>query len=125
MQRLDSPSLETAIDPAVYFALAEIMEDEMASLVDDFLSSTDQLLVQLAAAESARDPRAMKLQAHSIKSSAAAIGAMRLSELACALEARAASGRFDGLAASSAALRDEFARASGELALLATATRKA
>jgi HPt (histidine-containing phosphotransfer) domain-containing protein len=114
---------EAAIDPEVYEALAETMEDDMASLVEDFLSSTDELLRQLAAAESAGNAPAMKLQAHSIKSSAAAIGALPLSELARVLEARAASGRFEGLAHSSAAMRSEFARASRELARLSGAPR--
>jgi HPt (histidine-containing phosphotransfer) domain-containing protein len=123
MKPLDAPSAEAAIDPEVYGALAETMEDEMASLIDDFLSSTGELLAQLAAAESARDPAAMQMQAHSIKSSAAAVGALPLSELARVLEARAASGRFEGLAEVSAALRCEFARATGELEQLAGTAR--
>jgi HPt (histidine-containing phosphotransfer) domain-containing protein len=120
---LDAPSVETAIDPEVYGALAEIMEGEMISLVNDFLSSTGELLAQVAAAESVRDPLTMKLHAHSIKSSAATIGALPLSELARALEARAASGQFEGLAHSSAAMHSEFARARTELERLAAAAR--
>jgi HPt (histidine-containing phosphotransfer) domain-containing protein len=119
--RLDAPPPEAAIDPEIYAALGEIMQDEMASLVDDFLFSTDELLAQIAAAELSRDLPAMKLHAHSIKSSAAAVGALGLSELARGLEAQADIGRFEELADSSATLRREFVRASSELERLAGA----
>lgn len=119
----DAPPAESAIDPEVYGALAEVMADEMASLVDDFFASTNELLTQLAAAESARNLLATQLLAHSIKSSAASIGAMPLSELARALEAQAALGQFEGLSSLSAAMRREFARAHGELQCLVGAER--
>jgi signal transduction histidine kinase/CheY-like chemotaxis protein/HPt (histidine-containing phosphotransfer) domain-containing protein len=116
-------SLAPAIDAAIYRALAETMEGDMDGLVAAFISSTMELLAKLTAAESGRDLRSLQLGAHSIKSSAAVVGALRLSELARALEASAASGPFDRLVHSTAALIREFSRVSDELERLGVIAR--
>jgi HPt (histidine-containing phosphotransfer) domain-containing protein len=127
------PRVYAAIDPEIYRSLAEIMEDGMIDLVADFIATTRDLLTALAAAESNRDLPTMKLHAHSIKSSAAVVGAMLLSELARGIEATAATDGLDARAPSgaarvpssaawvpsSAAIHDEFARVSHELGRLA------
>jgi signal transduction histidine kinase/ActR/RegA family two-component response regulator/HPt (histidine-containing phosphotransfer) domain-containing protein len=119
----EEPSREPAIDPAVYRSLADTMEGDMDGLVVAFMSSTTELLAKLVAAESSHDLLGLQLGAHSMKSSAAVVGAMRLSELARALEASAASGPFDrGLHSTDASIR-EFARVSDELVRLAVAAR--
>jgi len=109
---------ESAVDAEIYGSLAATMEDEMAGLVADFTSSTSDSVARLAAAESERDLLKLKLNAHSIKSSAAVVGAMRLSELAGRLEASAASGPFDPPVHSTAAIVSEFARVSYALGRL-------
>jgi HPt (histidine-containing phosphotransfer) domain-containing protein len=99
------------------------MEGDMDGLVAAFISSTMELLAKLTAAESGRDLRSLQLGAHSIKSSAAVVGALRLSELARALEASAASGPFDRLVHSTTALIREFSRVSDELERLGVIAR--
>jgi HPt (histidine-containing phosphotransfer) domain-containing protein len=115
----NNTSPEPAIDPEIYGSLAETMEGEMAELVTDFIAATQDLLVNLAAAESGRDLKQLKLNAHSIKSSAAVIGATPLSELARALEASAAAGPFVPQVHSTAAIVREFARVRDALERLA------
>jgi len=108
-------ALDAPIDPAIYHALADTMDGEMAELVAAFIASTEDLLSQLAAAESDRDLATLKIHAHSIKSSSAVVGARRLSELARALEAAAVAASFDASVHCSAPLRREFVRVSGAL----------
>jgi HPt (histidine-containing phosphotransfer) domain-containing protein len=110
---------EPTLDRAVYSACAETMQEDMPLLVGDFIESTEQLITQLSIAESAQDAPAVKMHAHSIKSSAAALGAMRLSKLAAALETLAASGQEAGMADFVTAMRREFTRVRGELSQLA------
>jgi HPt (histidine-containing phosphotransfer) domain-containing protein len=119
----NEPRVDAAIDPGIYGSLAETMDGEMTELVADFIASTSDLLTALAAAEANGDLPNVKLHTHSIKSSAAVVGAVRLSELARALEATAGSGPFDGVVHSSAAIHDEFTRVTHELGRLAGTVR--
>jgi signal transduction histidine kinase/CheY-like chemotaxis protein/HPt (histidine-containing phosphotransfer) domain-containing protein len=82
-------ALQQAVDPAVYRRLQETMEGEMPALVDDFLSSTAQLLADLCRTDGGHDRASTKRNAHSLKSTSAVMGASRLSVLAADLEARA------------------------------------
>ncbi|GAB6042622.1 response regulator [Endothiovibrio diazotrophicus] len=72
-------------------------------VVEEFRRSAPELLEAAAAAIRAEDPKALLIAAHSLKSSAATLGAMPLSAAAKALEALARDGRLEG----AAALHDE------------------
>jgi len=114
----DKAAEEPAIRVSVYHGLQEIMGDEFSELIAGFLASTDELLGEITAAELAADAARVKIAAHSVKSSAAVVGAMRLSTLAAQLESSAVAGLLDGRTHRSVSMRTEFTRAGAELALL-------
>ena len=105
----------TAIDPAVFRRLKETMEDELPTLVEDFIAETATMLADLADPVVARDAVIVTRHAHTLKSSAAMVGAQSLSALARTLEAQSAKAAFAGLGAARAAMEDEFARVRDEL----------
>ncbi|MBL8385476.1 MAG: PAS-domain containing protein [Burkholderiales bacterium] len=107
-----------AIDRAVFAQLAETMADELPALVADFIETTAAMLDALAAADPVADLATATRQAHTLKSSAAMVGAMRLSALARALEANGKRGDLGGLAGAVAGLREEFADVERSLAVL-------
>lgn len=89
--------------------------DDFTMLVDTFLEATPQLLEQMSDALSAGDIATLHRHAHSLKSSAATYGAMRLSALARALEHDTSANQLTGAAHVIAVLRAEFAAAATEL----------
>jgi signal transduction histidine kinase/DNA-binding response OmpR family regulator len=108
-------SAAPAIDAEAYQRLEQTMDDDLPALIEDFMSSTTDLLAEIARAEAGQDPAALRRHAHTLKSSAAAVGAMHLSALALALEARASSDQPGNIEPVSAALNQEFARVRAEL----------
>lgn len=117
MTRPHDPLPDAAIEPLIYAALLEAMGDEMASLIADFVKTTGDLIDGIAAAEAAGDRERIKLNAHSIKSSAAVMGAMPLSAMAEDAESRAGASQTP-VPECSATLRAAFSRAAAELAAL-------
>ena len=85
--------VDTAIDMACYRRVGATMGDEMGLLMGEFVSSTSQLLEEVARAEAQHDWVTIKRRAHAMRSSAATIGAMRLATMAAALESLAAADR--------------------------------
>jgi CheY-like chemotaxis protein len=108
-------SAAPAIDAEAYRRLEQTMEDDLPALIEDFMSSTTHLLAEIARAEAAQDPASLRRHAHTLKSSAAAVGAMHLSALARALEERAACDQPGDIEPVSATLNQEFARVRAEL----------
>jgi signal transduction histidine kinase/FixJ family two-component response regulator/HPt (histidine-containing phosphotransfer) domain-containing protein len=104
------PVPDAAIDAEVFAALEETMGTDTASLIDAFIASSRQLVDDIARAAVARDGAAVKRHAHSLKSSAAAVGALGLSRIAAELEAEAAAGQQVGHEALAARLRMEWNR---------------
>jgi signal transduction histidine kinase/HPt (histidine-containing phosphotransfer) domain-containing protein/ActR/RegA family two-component response regulator len=84
--RVDDAGDET-VDIAVFKRLAETMEDELPSLIEDFLQTTAHMLKELAQSGADPDWQLVHRVAHTLKSNAAMIGAMRLAALAAVLEA--------------------------------------
>jgi signal transduction histidine kinase/DNA-binding NarL/FixJ family response regulator len=80
---------DAAIDPAYYRQVEKTMGDEMESLMTDFVSSTTDLLGDIAKAELEHDWLTIKRRAHAMRSSTATVGATRLAAMAADLEARA------------------------------------
>jgi two-component system sensor histidine kinase/response regulator len=84
-------TIEQAVDPAVYNRLRDTMEGEMPALIEEFLSSTAELLGDLGRVDGSNDASSYQRNAHSLKSTSAVMGASRLSALAADMEARAGS----------------------------------
>jgi signal transduction histidine kinase/DNA-binding response OmpR family regulator len=85
--------VDTAIDMAFYRQVEATMGEEMGLLMSEFVSSTSQLLEDIARAEVERDWMTIKRRAHTMRSSAATVGATRLAAMAAELEAHAAAER--------------------------------
>lgn len=91
------------IDYAVLNTLQEVMEDEYLTLIDVFLSDSEQRLVLLRQAArnlaggTSPDLTELGLAAHSFKGSSSNMGALRLSELCRQLEEQARRQALDGL----------------------------
>lgn len=89
-------------DPAVIAELRETIGDDEAFIADLVRTYADEgggLLGEMNAAIAAGDPAALVRPAHTMKSSSASIGAMRLSDVCRDIEGAARDGRPDGLAA--------------------------
>ena len=79
---------------------ASVGDDEafIVDLVETYVTEGATNLDGIMAAAAAGDPEAMVRPAHTLKSSSASLGAMRLSAIARGLEAAGRSGVSDGLA---------------------------
>ncbi len=105
-------SAEAAIDQKTYDELvASVGDDFIGELVSTYLEETPMLLAQLREAWQRRDAEAFRRAAHSIKSSSASLGALRLSEQARALEMLGKQGSLDGVKGDLDALEAEYAQA--------------
>ena len=82
--------------------LFDLMEDEFFLLLEEYLDSAPKLLGAIEQAVLARDAEALVLPAHSLKSSSANVGAMRVSSFSKELEFQARNG---DLASSDQALK--------------------
>ena len=72
--------------------------DFVRELVETYVEETGGYLEALAGAVAANDVAAAVRPAHTLKSSSASVGAMRLAELARGIEESSRGGRPDGLA---------------------------
>jgi len=89
----------SVIDQEVYQALVEIVgEDFVGEMIDAFLEESARFLADMKDALSDRDVDRFRRAAHSLKSNAATLGAMRLSALAKGLEDMARENQLEGAA---------------------------
>ena len=104
-----SEPVNVAIDLVAFGKVKYAMGEEFPLLVEEFLSSTAQLIEAITGAAERRDAAAVAKLAHTIRSSAGSIGAPRLAALAAQLEELALEhfGDFDAQPRVSA-LRKEF-----------------
>ena len=105
-----------ALDAALFAQLADTMGDELPLLIDDFVASTRAMLADLALPAALDDVKGVTRHAHTLKSSAAMLGAMQLSKMARELEAATKRGELAVLASALAEMRLEFERIRAELA---------
>jgi HPt (histidine-containing phosphotransfer) domain-containing protein len=80
---------------------------DLSELIDDFVSSTPELVAQMSAAAAAADSEALTRAAHTLKSNAKDFGAARLAALCAALERESREGPVPDVAASIAAIAEE------------------
>ena len=99
------------IDPEVLEDLRELLGDEVDRLIDVFLEDTPRLLASLENAVDGPDYAALREAAHSLKSSAANLGAMSLSAAARRIESGARERELARPAVAVALVTNEFARA--------------
>lgn len=83
--------------------------DFVRELVETFVEEAGGHLEALAAAIEADDPAGLVRPAHTLKSSSASVGAMRLSELCRGIEESSRAGRSEGLAERVADVRSTWA----------------
>ncbi len=94
---LSSPSL----DPAALRNLAGLEQagsDLVDRVVQMYLSSSTSLAAEIRAGAEAEDPERVAAAAHTLKSSSAQVGAMKLSSLCKEIEARGRGGFGEGVA---------------------------
>ena len=94
---LDEPLFDEAVIDELRVATGDD-EAFLLDLVETYLSEGEGHLGGMAAAVEAADPAAIVRPAHTLKSSSASIGAMRLSAICRAIEEAGRAGRADGLA---------------------------
>ncbi len=110
--KIESPDLTNVLDQSVLASLRQLQDEGDPDIVAEvgglFLQhSPDKVKAILEAAEK-RDAKALQLAAHSLKSSSAYIGAMRLSGLAKELEMMGRSGALEGAREEAERLQEEF-----------------
>ncbi|MDH5436088.1 MAG: Hpt domain-containing protein [Gammaproteobacteria bacterium] len=80
------------IDREVYKTLCEILDDEMPSLVDEFISDASLKVEELKTLVKNNDAENIFCISHSLKSSSANFGAMLMSDICKTLETSSRSG---------------------------------
>jgi HPt (histidine-containing phosphotransfer) domain-containing protein len=89
-----------SLDPAVLRNLAAQVQngtDLLNRIVATYVSSSTKLAAELRAGAAAEDPERMAMAAHTLKSSSAQVGAMKLSSLCKEIEARGRGGSVQGV----------------------------
>ncbi len=103
------------LDEKVLSELREIMDEDYLALLRTFLRNAPELIDEISSAIERRDVDGMVIPVHSLKSSSANVGAMRLSELARGAEKSARSGDLMAAEAAFAALESAFGEAAEAL----------
>jgi HPt (histidine-containing phosphotransfer) domain-containing protein len=115
----DAPQRLQTLDLDVLASLRELQETGEPDIVIEigglFLEHTPQKLSVIHDAAERVDARGMQMAAHSLKSSSAYVGAMRLSSLCKELEEMGRSGNMEGAAEKVRDLTAEFLRAKAVL----------
>ncbi len=115
MSEQNDQELPPTIDTSVHDGLRDLLGTEFSSLIDAYLEDTGQFVREMQAACERDEIKAIEVPAHSMKSSSANIGAMRLSTLAKELEEQVRSGSPVNVQDQISALADEFDRVSQQL----------
>lgn len=84
--KVEAEPVDQVLDQEVLEELYDIMEAGTSALLQEYVNNAPGLLADVERAAGAGDATAMVLPAHSLKSSSANVGAMKVSELAKKLE---------------------------------------
>lgn len=102
------------IDQSVLASLKELQEEGEPDIVEEvgglFLNHAPEKIAAIEKAAAQKDAKALQVSAHSLKSSSAYVGAMRLSAIAKDLEMIGRSGAVDGAAEKVESLKAEYLR---------------
>jgi HPt (histidine-containing phosphotransfer) domain-containing protein len=96
MSGSDQDRTDPVIDVAVLQDIRDLMEEDFPDLVRRFLADAADLLAQMDQASAQGDADLMHRASHTLKSSAAALGAVGLSNCAKQLEALGRAGTLAG-----------------------------
>jgi HPt (histidine-containing phosphotransfer) domain-containing protein len=102
----------------------EYGEDFLVELIDVYLKDTPHRVTQLRQALDGGDNETFVREAHTLKSSSASVGAMRLSALAKEMESAGRSGRIATVAREVTRFEEEFALVKAALEALRGAPEK-
>ncbi|HYL58081.1 MAG TPA: response regulator [Candidatus Acidoferrales bacterium] len=89
---MDASDCDDQLDPEAIAEIAELGDDLLGKLVEDFLSDFDGRIASMEDALDAQDLRLLASIAHFFKSASATLGAKRFSALCAKVEARALAG---------------------------------
>lgn len=113
------PAERVVLDPEALQRLRDLDPSGSSRLMERVASAFDvsaaRLMPQLHAAQAAGDAAGIRHVAHTLKSSSASIGAVKLSQLCADIEAVSREGRVDGLADAIAAFHREVTAVQGAL----------
>jgi HPt (histidine-containing phosphotransfer) domain-containing protein len=108
-----------AIDKTILASLRELQEEGESDIVEEigglFIKYAPDKISAIEKAAEKNDSKALMVAAHSLKSSSAYIGALRLSALSKELEEMGRSGQIDDAASKAKELRAEYERAKASL----------
>ena len=107
--------MSEAIDLSVYAGIRKLMGDAISELLEAYLEDTTEFVRLLREACDSDDYAAMQVPAHSMKSSSANVGAMRLSALAKKLEEQVRSDSLLDVEKQVSEIEEEFGRVVREL----------
>jgi HPt (histidine-containing phosphotransfer) domain-containing protein len=110
-----------ALDQKVLTDLREVVEEEFGTILRGFIDHAPVLQADLDAGLAGGDIAALVRPAHSLKSSSANVGALRLSELSRTVEHAARQGDMENAAQGVVAIRSELPRVLAALEPLAVA----
>ena len=109
------------IDQAALDVLRDLQDDEDPHMLKDliimFLESTPERLAKMKSAISDQESKVLILEAHTLKSSSANLGAMLMRDACLKLETLGHTGGFDGATELLEDLEKEYQRAKAELKL--------
>ncbi len=97
-----------SLDQSVLAQLHEDMGEDVQMVVEAFLESIDELLIELKKRSAAESSTNISRWAHSIKSSAASVGMMKLSAVAAHLEKSIKQGEVVDIDALVSQIEDEY-----------------
>jgi len=109
---------ENPLDAGVLEELFEIMEEDALSLLRQYLGNSIELLKEIVRAVAAKDAEGLVLPAHSLKSSSANVGAMRVSALAKKLEFMGRENNMDKAAGGWKKLQEEYSLSADALKVI-------
>ncbi len=105
---------EEALDQSVLSSLRELQEEGEPDILEEvgglFLKHAPDKLSAIEKAAADRDAKGLQTAAHSLKSSSAYVGAMKLSAMSKELEMMGRSGSLEGSLEKSKSLKAEFQR---------------
>ena len=108
-----------AVEPGVLAEFAELIGDDdggvRRDLIDTFLADGSERLSRLGAARAEGDIDTVKIEAHTLKSSSAQVGALALSAACAEIEAAARAGSLDGVSGQMDGLSFQFVQVSAGL----------
>ena len=108
------------IDINTYTEISDILEDELPSVINEFLKDSSMKISDLECLVKSFEPEKVFAISHSLKSSSANLGALQMSELCREIEAISRNGSMDNVPELFDSLKTIFSASSEELKKLSS-----